>query len=321
MNNVSELLDGVATVGIAGHIRPDGDCVGSCLALYGYLRKYWPGVRTDIYLEKPSPDFRYLDGFSDIQSEAGEDRSYDLFILCDVSSADRIGVASAHFGNAKKTACIDHHISNTGLADINHVVPETGSACEVLYHLLDRDRIDREIAEALFTGMVHDTGVFQYTCTTPDTLRTAAVLMEKGVDFSRIIEETFYEKTYLQNQVMGRVLAESIMLFGGRCIVGFLRRRDMDFYGVTPLDLDGIVSQLRLTKGVLAAVFIYELEPQVFKVSLRANGETDVSRIAAYFGGGGHVKAAGCSLTGSVYDVISNVAGQVEAQFMEMGVL
>jgi len=135
-----------------------------------------------------------------------------------------------------------------------------------------------------------------------------------------IIDESFYQKTYVQNQVMGRVLAESILLLDGKCIIGYLKKRDMEFYGVDGKDLDGIVSQLRLTAGVEVAMFIYEVETQSFKVSLRSNGNVDVSKIAVYFGGGGHMRAAGCDLQGSVYDVINNVTEQICKQFQEQEV-
>ena len=115
---------------------------------------------------------------------------------------------------------------------------------------------------------------------------------------------------------MGRVLAESIMLLDGKCIVGYMKKRDMDFYGVDGKDLEGIVSQLRLTRGVEVAMFLYEVESQVFKVSLRSNGCVDVSKIAVYFGGGGHMRAAGCDLAGSMYDVINNVSEQIEKQLL-----
>ena len=158
--------------------------------------------------------------------------------------------------------------------------------------------------------MVHDTGVFQYSSTSPETMRIAGELMKTGFNFSKIIDESFYQKTYIQNQVMGRVLAESILLLDGKCIIGYLKKKDLDFYGVEGKDLDGIVSQLRLTEGVEVAMFLYELETQNFKVSLRSNGKIDVSKIAVYFGGGGHMRAAGCDLQGSVYDVINNMHGR-----------
>lgn len=317
MNNISEVLEHVKTMGIAGHIRPDGDCVGSCMALYLYVREWYPDIAVDVYLENPKPVFGHIDRIEEIKTEASGEKEYDLFVTCDVSAKDRIALAGEYFDNAKKTVCIDHHISNPGFADINHVRGDISSACEVLYGLLDTDKINRSVAVPIYTGMVHDTGVFQYSSTTPETMRIAGELMKTGFNFSRIIDESFYQKTYIQNQVMGRVLAESIMLLEGKCIVGYLKKRDMDFYGVDGKDLDGIVSQLRLTAGVEVAMFIYELESQNFKVSLRSNGNVDVSRIAVFFGGGGHTRAAGCDLGGSVYDVINNVAAEIEKQLQE----
>lgn len=301
-------------MGIGGHIRPDGDCVGSCMALYLYVKTYFPEIDVKVYLDNPRPVFSHIDRIDEILTETDGDRVFDLFVTCDVSAMNRLALAEEYFNRAKKTVCIDHHISNSGFAEVNHVKGDISSCCEVLYGLLDKEKIDRSVAAALYTGMIHDTGVFQYSSTTPETMRIAGELMKTGFEFSKIIDHSFYEKTYLQNQVMGRVLAESIMIQDGRCIIGYLRKKDLDFYGVDGKDLDGIVSQLRLTKGVEVAMFLYETKTQVFKVSLRSNGNVDVSRIAVYFGGGGHVRAAGCDLHGSVYDVINNVSEQIAHQ-------
>ena len=299
---------------IAGHIRPDGDCVGSCMALYAYIRKWFPEIQADIYLETPKPVFGYLAYVEEVKSEASGEKEYDLFVTCDVSSRDRLAVAGEYFEKAKKTVCIDHHVSNLGFANINHILPDASSSCEVLYGLLDPEKVDREVAQAVYTGIIHDTGVFQYSCTSPETMRIAGELMKTGFDFTELIEKSFYQKTYIQNQVMGRVLAESILLLDGKCIVGYMKKKDMDFYGVDGADLDGIVSQLRLTEGVEAAIFIYEKNTQEFKVSLRSNGEVDVSKIAVFFGGGGHVKAAGCEMSGSMYDVVNNITAELVKQ-------
>ena len=317
MERIEEILDDVKTMGIGGHVRPDGDCVGSCMALYLYIKKWYPKIHADIYLEKPKPVFGHIACMDEVKYEAGEEKEYDLFVTCDVSALDRLAVAREHFAHAKKTVCIDHHISNPGFADTNHVKGEISSASEVLYSLLDKEKIDLDIATAIYTGMIHDTGVFQYSSTSPDTMRIAGDLMAKGVDFSNIIDQSFYQKSYIQNQVMGRVLAESIMLLDGKCIVGYMKMRDMEFYGVQSADLDGIVSQLRLTKGVEVAMFIYEHASQLFKVSLRSNGKVDVSKIASYFGGGGHVRAAGCTMQGSVYDVVNNITYHMEEQICQ----
>ena len=209
MERIEEILDGVKTMGIGGHVRPDGDCVGSCMALYLYIKKWYPKIHADIYLEKPKPVFGHIACMDEVKYEAGEEKEYDLFVTCDVSALDRLAVAREHFAHAKKTVCIDHHISNPGFADTNHVKGEISSASEVLYSLLDKEKIDLDIATAIYTGMIHDTGVFQYSSTSPDTMRIAGDLMAKGVDFSNIIDQSFYQKSYIQNQVMGRVLAES----------------------------------------------------------------------------------------------------------------
>ena len=315
MKKIDEILNGVSCMAIAGHVRPDGDCIGSCLGLYQYIRDNRPEIQADVYLEDPRPEFSYLPGFSEVKTSC-EEKEYDLVVLLDVSSEERIGVAAPLLAKAGKTICIDHHVTNTEYCEINHVEPDASSACEVLFGLLEEEKISEPCAEALYTGIVTDSGVFQYSSTSPHTMRVAAALMEKGVPFTRIIEDAFFKKTYVQNQIMGRTLTESIMLLDKQCIVGIVRKKVMDFYGLTTGDMDGIVSQLKNTEGVHVAIFLYELEPQVFKVSLRSDELVDVSKIAAVFGGGGHVCAAGCTMSGSPYDVINNLTLYIEKQLL-----
>lgn len=320
MKNIAEVLEHVKTMGIAGHIRPDGDCVGSCMGLYLYICQWYPDIEVDVYLDNPKPVFGYIDSMENVKMQTEGEKEYDLFVTCDVSAKDRIALAGEYFDSAKKTVCIDHHVSNPGFADINHICGDVSSACEVLYGVLSPEKVNRSVATAIYTGMVHDTGVFQYSSTSPETMRIAGELMKTGFNFSKIIDESFYQKTYIQNQVMGRVLAESIMVLDGKCIVGYLKRKEMDLYGVDGKDLDGIVSQLRLTAGVEVAIFLYEIESQTFKVSLRSNGKVDVSRVAVFFGGGGHTRAAGCDLQGSMYDVVNNITKEIEKQLQEQNI-
>ena len=174
--------------------------------------------------------------------------------------------------------------------------------------------MDEDIALAIYIGMIHDTGVFQYSNTTPRTLVDASELITYGFDFPRIIEETFYQKTYMQNQIMGRALLESIRFMDGRCIVACVDRKTMDFYDATPSDLDGIVNQLRNIKGIDCAVFMYELGPLEYKVSMRSNEKVNVSQVASFFGGGGHVRAAGCTMNGTFHDCINNLSLHIEKQ-------
>lgn len=316
LDKISSYLENVKTVGIAGHVNPDGDCVGSTVGMYLYIKENYPDISVDLYLETVRPDFMFLKGVSEYKDTCDfkEENEYDLFITLDTSTKERIGVAGTAFDHAKTTICIDHHISNTGFAMVNHIVPDASSASEVVYKLFDEEKVSKNIAEAIYLGIVHDSGVFQYSSTSPETMRIAAKLMEKGINFSKIVEETYYQKSYVQQQITGRTMLESIRLMDGKCIVGIVTQKIMNFYGVTKQDLDGIVAQLRLTKGVEVAIFIYEIGSHEYKVSLRSNGTVDVNKVAAAFGGGGHVKAAGCILHGRAYDVINNLTYHIEKQ-------
>ena len=317
MEKIANELKGINTVAIAGHVRPDGDCVGSCMGLYLYLKENYPDIAADVYLEQPGAQFSFLSCFEEIKTVYQTGKVYDLLITLDVSDKNRIGVAEEAYETAKKRVCIDHHISNRGLGDVNEIRPDASSTCEVLYTLLEEEKVSKAVAEAIYTGMVHDTGVFQYSCTSPETMRIAAKLMEKGIPFTKIVEESFYEKTYVQNQILGRCLMESILLMDGKCVIGVVKKKMMDFYHVEPKDLDGIVQQLRIIKGVEVAIFIYEVKPQEFKVSLRSKGKVNVNEVASYFGGGGHVLAAGCTFLWSVYDVMNNLLEIIEKQLVE----
>lgn len=179
---------------------------------------------------------------------------------------------------------------------------------------MEEKGLDIEIAKALYIGMIHDTGVFKYSNTSPETLQIAAKLIAYGFDFPKIIDETFYEKTYEQNLILGRAITESVRFMDGKCIFSAVDKEMMDFYNVGPKDLDGIVNQLRIVKGVECAIFMYQTGLMEYKVSLRSNGAVDVSVIASFFGGGGHVRAAGCTMQGTIHDVINNLSDQIALQ-------
>lgn len=320
--NIREICKDAEKIGIGGHIRPDGDCVGSCLGLFLYLKKLFPEKEVSVFLEKPAEIFSCIKGFDRItvpEKAASDEEIFDLFFAVDCGK-ERLGMAEKLFDRAKETANIDHHISNAGgTGKYNYIDPEASSASELVYELVEEDMLDADIAAALYTGIAHDTGVFRYSCTSPKTLQAAAKLISFGFDFSRLIEETFYEKTYLQNQVMGRALLESILIMGGKCVVSYITRKTMEFYKVTGADLEGIVSQLKLTKGTECAVFMYEIRTLEYKVSLRSGGKVDVAKVAELFGGGGHVRAAGCTMNGTFYDVINNLSVHIEEQLEETG--
>lgn len=311
---LNKMLCEAGSIAVSGHIRPDGDCVGSCMSMYQYIRENFADKQIDVYLEEIPEAYKFIEASKDIRHEIPHDKVYDLFICLDCGDEGRLGFSLPLFKNAKKTFCIDHHISNREFADENYIFPDASSTSELVYNLIDRDRMSKEVAEALYLGIVHDTGVFQYSCAAPSTFEAAAELLKKGINGPKIIEETFCEKTYAQNQILGRALLESVLLMDGKCIASHITKKQMQFYGVDAKDLDGVVSQLRATKGVEAAIFMYELETGLYKVSLRSGDVVDVSRVAQYFQGGGHVKAAGCSMAGTPNDIINNLLRRIALQ-------
>lgn len=317
MSRLTEMIQNAETIAVLGHVRPDGDCVGSCLAVCNYVREQYPEKAVQVYLEKPPVKFNYLRYFDEISQDAETGRVYDLCICLDSGDKERLGCYGVYLDTARESICLDHHITNSGYAGENFILAEASSTCEVLCQFLDMNRISRETAECIYTGILHDTNVFRNSNTTQKTMELAGIMMGKGIDFARIIDESFYRKTYVQNQILGRALLESVTFSSGKCIFSVVRRKDMDFYGVDSTDLDGIVDQLRVTDGVEVAIFLHETENHVYKVSMRSNNIVDVSRVAAYFGGGGHIRAAGCSMGGSVHDVINNLSGHIEKQMKE----
>lgn len=317
MSRLLEMVQDAETIAVLGHVRPDGDCVGSCLAVYNYLREQYPEKTVQVYLEKPPVKFRYLKNFDTISQETHSGNVYDLCICLDSGDKTRLGEFAVYLDTAKASICLDHHITNGGYAKENFVYAGVSSTCEVLYSFLDPEHISIPVAECIYTGIIHDTNVFKNSNTTGKTMETAGAMMAKGIDFPRIIDESFFRKTYVQNQILGRALLESVTFSHGTCVFSVVRRKDMDFYGVEGSDLDGIVDQLRVTEGVEVAIFLHETENHVYKVSMRSNHLVDVSKVAAFFGGGGHIRAAGCTMSGSVHDVINNLSDRIELQMKE----
>lgn len=331
-------LQGAKKIGISGHVRPDGDCVGSCLALKKYIENAMPDSEVKLFLEQPPVIFSFLYGFDSVDSTYGgivnmsgnqsansngiievneaaeilDADKFDVYIALDSGSIDRLGNSIAYFKTAAKTICIDHHESNLGYADINEIDAEASSTCEILTRFMAREFMDIDIAKAIYTGIVHDTGVFQYTCMKKATFKIVGELVEYGFDTQKIINDTFYEKTYVQNQILGRALLESILFMDGKCIASCVDRRMMEFYGAKTSDFEGIVNQMLLTKDVEVSIFMYEIRTQEYKVSMRSKGKVNLAEIAVLFGGGGHQRAAGCNMMGTYRDVLNNISKEIE---------
>lgn len=278
---------------IAGHISPDGDAICSSLALAMAIEKM--GKTPIVLLEDFSSTYNYIEGKSLIYKENYNDiENIDLFISADCAHIERLGDYKVVFEKAKKTVNIDHHISNNNFASLNIVNPKSSSTSEIMFEIINHiGAIDFNIATALYTGIVFDTGGFKYSCTSKRTHQIAGELIEQGIDTSKI-HSVILTIHSLENS---RLLAKAInnIYIEDDIIVSTLSMEEIKSLEATSNSTGAIISYLLDTKFVNIAIFLYEKEDGSIKVSFRSKS-IDVNKIANYFGGGGHILASGATL-------------------------
>lgn len=306
----------IKTVLIIGHIKPDGDCVGSTMGLYHYLKVVRPDLSLTVCMQPFSDSFYFLKDIDQVvpMAEIDLNQVYDLCISCDASDKKRLGEACALFEQAKHRISIDHHITNEGMAETDYIRGGLSSCSEAICELIDMDQVNLACAECLYLGIVHDSGVFRFNTVTLATMTYAGMLMEKGVDQNRIIDETYFSRKYAQTRITGYVMEKAQLALEGKAIYASSTLADLARYGADSRDLNGIIDQLRVVKGVEVAVYCYELPNGNYKVSLRSNGDVNVSSICAKFGGGGHVRAAGCESSLPEEELLATILKEIDAQ-------
>ena len=316
---IEDFLKEAKTVAIFGHVRPDGDCVGSTTGIYNYIRDNNPNIHADLYLENFPESYKILHGASDAKplytAESNDGTPYDLVFLMDTPSFERVGANGAEcIRSAKKTINIDHHISNPlNLCTLNLVEPKASSASEVLYVNLDKSKVSRETANSLYLGIVHDTGAFKFSCTGKRTMQVVGDLIEKGIDFAKIVNETYYTRTYKQTLVTGFVMENSKLGLGGKVVYAHITPEDMQRFDVTPVELSNVIDTIREVGGTEVALFLYPVNGK-YKISLRSNYIVDVNAIAREFGGGGHTRAAGGDTNDTPEMAIEKILELIEKQ-------
>ena len=293
--NLFEEIGNAKSIGISGHERPDGDCVGACMALFLVLKKRLPEAKVEVLLEDvPEHLQKNIPGCEAIcKNFKPETKEFDVFVVLD-SGKERTSGARPFCEKAGKIINIDHHVSNPGTGHVNLIDAGKSSTCELLYTLLEEKDLDAQVAQALYIGMVTDTGVFRYSNTTPQTMAIAGRLMEYRFDHARIVRDVFYEKSYTEQMAMGVALTTMQRSEDKRIVTCLLDKKTLKTIGATKKDVDGIASQMVLTEGAECAILFYEGGDGLCHGSLRSRQLVNVARIAEQFGGGGHVRAAGC---------------------------
>ncbi len=292
---------------VTSHVNPDGDAIGSGLALTLALEKIGKSVRFILQDNYPE-NVRFLKNIEKVEVY-DESKSYTskLIICVDGATADRLGKTKNLFED-NFVINLDHHISNTKYGDLNYV-EEISSTSELVYKFLKfcGIKLDKEIAEALYLGLVNDTGNFSHDNITPHTLEMASELKMLGADSSKIVREFFNTKSFAALKLLGKALYESEYIAEKKLVYSLISLEDLKRYSGKKEDTEGIVEGLLSFKEAEVSLFLREDNPGVLKGSMRSKHDVDVNKIANIFGGGGHQKAAGFTSTLTPNEIIKIV--------------
>jgi len=316
IKDLTKIILSYENVIIAGHVNPDADAVGSCLALGLFLKGIGKNVK--VLLEDYNEKYNIINGSELIFKGDLEKLENGLFIALDSGDKRRLGKFTDIFDNAEKTMVIDHHISNDYYGDYNFVDAKAAATCEIIYKLLsEMGEISKEIAENIYAGIITDTGGLKHRSTTPETFDIVASLIKKGINFTEIYNEVFFVKSMIEHTIFSKIIANIEFVEGYPLAYAFIDRKTLEKVGATQKDLDGITEYINNIRGIEAALFVYELEDGN-KLSFRSKN-LDVSKIAKSLGGGGHVNAAGASKRGNSLEIIEMVIDLIKNEMDEHG--
>ena len=297
---------------IMAHETPDGDAIGSMLAMRLALKKL--GKESDVIVREFPRTFDFLAGANEVKSNSDIEK-YDLAISLDCTDLKRL-VGREYFEKAKKTIVIDHHSTNTMFGDLNFVNPVSPACCEILAGMFEYFdiEIDAEIGSCILTGIITDTGGFKYSSVTSETFEFTAELLRKGVNVSDIYQRVLETRTKSNFELLRRATNRLELLEDGKVAFTYINKKDEEEVNAEPGDHEGIVENARSIEGVKVSVFIREKEENLYKVSMRTgNGSNiNVSDICYIFGGGGHPRAAGATVTGNVEQVKEKLVKEIK---------
>lgn len=313
LDNILEEINKAESIVLLTHENPDGDAVGSSLAMYNALKNQ--GKKVDVIIPEYSRCFKFLPGSENIKASS-EIEKYDLAISLDTANIKMLNGCVKYFENAKTNIVIDHHGTNTMYGDINFVNPDSPACSQILIVLFQYFNIDitKEIGSCILTGIITDTGGFKYSGVNVETFEFVAELLNKGVNVSKIYRRVL--ETTTKSSFELRRIAESRLefLFDGKATFTYITLKDEEEVNAETGDHEGIVNIGKCVEGVEVSVFIRELKNgKGWKVSLRSNEYVNVSDVALLFGGGGHPRAAGCTMQGDVQQIRDKILNEVKA--------
>ena len=295
---------------LALHQRPDGDAVGSALAIARALRRL--GKDVVIVSEDGVPSEYTFIPESELIVKSTDRRDFDVGGLVDSEGVKRVGSAKDAVLSGKTTVCIDHHVPNGEFGEIRVSDPGSSSTAELVVELFDANdiEIDQVMATQLMAGLVSDTGAFRFANATPRTFTVAARLTELGASPSDIAREVYESRSLISMRLLGRALTSLETDPSGQVVWATVTKRDMDDLGATDADTESVVNLVRWVKGPKVAVLFRESKPESIRISLRS-GCVDMNRIAKVFDGGGHKAAAGCTVAAPLDEAKRRVIEEV----------
>lgn len=317
LQEIAEIIRGLKSAVIFTHTRPDGDTLGSGIALYFALQKL--NIACEICNDSDIPDkFSFLEGIDRIKKIPVSDA--EGYICVDSAEEKRLGALEEVFSRGKRkkiTINIDHHISNTKYAQYNFVRPLSSNSQNMaeLISLLGVEP-DECIATALFMGILTDSGNFSHSDVDGDTFRTAALLADAGVNIDKVNYNMFKKQSKARAALYGATMSEIRYLLNDKLAVICVTRDRLTKYGADQSVTEGFVDFPLSVDGVEVAVAILEVKFRQFKISLRSKGKVNVNAVASVFGGGGHILASGCMIFGELEEVIDKLRYTV-SQYLE----
>jgi bifunctional oligoribonuclease and PAP phosphatase NrnA len=293
LNEVVSVLTEKKTFLIAGHVNPEGDAIGSAVALALALREM--GKKAEVINRDPLPRQLAFLSFEGVFSRrAAVTEPVEVLVVVDCADLKRTGFFEGGPLPIDLLVNIDHHVTNPGFGDVNWVVPEATATGEMIYDLLKEMKIPMTpgIATALYTALLSDTGAFRYANTNEKSLRIGAELIEKGADPALIARGLFEIIRPEKLKLLGDVLTHMELSDDKKVAWVEVTQAQMEKTNTIEADTEDFIDYPRLIRGVEAAVFFREVTPRQFKISLRSEGKVDVSALAQQWGGGGHRNAA-----------------------------
>ncbi len=317
LNQIAAELKKANTVLLYPHVIMDGDTLGSSIALCIALRKL--GKEAYILIEDDIPSYlAFLEkDYCTYDQQILE--CPDVSISVDCSDIERFFKRKEKFLTGKRSICIDHHRTNNFFAELNYIDENTAATGEIVFHLIKEMgmEVNVEMAEAIYTAITTDTGNFQYTNTTKTTHLIAAELFEIGIDLEKISVEVYQNIRHEKLKIMNEVIGTIEMVCGGKADIAYVTQEMLQKTGALMEETEGIIEILRNISGVEISAFLKENSENEIKVGLRAKTYGDVSVIAQSFGGGGHKKAAGCTIHASLAEAKKQISAAVIAHLEE----